>query len=220
MTNTITSLIIIGVSGSGYPFEVLAALQILTSQRRNRNLAILLLAYNVPIIVVAGLLAIFLGGRGIQLSSEAQAIINLTIAGTATVFALLTFMGRHRHHPDTSNKPSPIAEYADNPVVLGLFLVVLNPSVFVFVVAGFNTIGTEPGFNLAARIAHLLIFVVSLNAVTLLSIVAYTLRPRWFRAKFNAVQRWVSHHSWEIILVILVALALFTGLRGYEAIWS
>jgi len=220
MGQIIVSLIVIGISGSCYPFEVLAALQILTSPRRNRNLLLLLLAYNVPIMVVAGLLVTLLSGKNIQIGSEASAIINLTIAGSALVLAILTFMGRHKHHPDKSNKPSPIAEYADNPIILGLFLVILNPSVFAFVVTGFNIIGGQPGFNVTARVFDFLIFIVSLNAVTLLSIVAYSLRPRWFRAKFNAVQRWISHHSWEIISIILVALALYTGYSGWQAIWS
>ncbi len=219
MQQLLASIIVIGVSGSFYPFEILAALQVLTGKRPMRNFILLLLAYNVPILAVAFLLTAFTGSGGLKVGDMWRGILDLGIALVSVVLAVYTYRNRHKHHPDRTKKLSPIAEYADKPVLLGLVLVVLNPSVFAFVLAALNLVATNHSVNFATRIISVALFVLSLNAATLASVIVYSIRPRWFRARFNEVQHWIARHSWEIILVVLLGLGLVMGYRGAHFLW-
>jgi Sap, sulfolipid-1-addressing protein len=215
MTQLLLGLVALGISGSCYPFEILAALQVLTGKEPNRGLFTLLLAYNLPVMAGSWVIIAFLRHSGLRLDSSVQGALSLVVAILCLGFAGLAFARRRRHHPERSHKPSPIAEFAARPVLLGLALVVLNPSVFAFGVAGFSSLDQA---SLVPAIWWLLVLLlaVSLNTLTLVSMLAFAIRPAWFRARFADVEHWVTHHGWQIIVTVLLLLGAYSS---YQA-WS
>jgi hypothetical protein len=216
MNGLFISVIAIGVSASFYPFEIMGALSLMATDQPRKNVTLFLLTYNLPVLIVSYLgLSVF--GKNAISKAGGSTTLNLIIATTCLLLAFVVFA--RRNHPKSNQKHdnSLFNKVAKNPIKLGGVVLILNPFVVLFVVAGINVINQASVDN-AAKLLALAVLMFCVNITTLALIAAYAYKPRLAKRWVSEGQNFATKYTWQLLFGILILVAIASAAKGFGII--
>jgi hypothetical protein len=214
MTNLLLSVMVIGISASFYPFEMVGALLLLRSAHPARNLVIFFLMYNVPLFIISYLVFRLFGSLNFLNNDVIRPYLDYVLAIACLLAALYIY--KQRNHPKKSHKEKAVSldKYEENPWIVGGLILVLNPPVIAFILAGLNEIYAA-GVTSMERIVAMIVLMVFANFTTIVVVTAYALKPKLADLWMDRTKKFFTHHSWQIGTIILALFGAYFAVRGY-----